>query len=110
MKKLLLALSLGMSSIPALFAETGVVYLDVRTPEEIKEKSLSGAEALDFKSPDFKDKMSKLDKTKTYKVFCRSGNRAGKAVEMMKAQGFTHVENVGSLEDAEKLKKKEMAK
>lgn len=86
-------------------AQTDAVFLDVRTPSEIAEKSLKGAEHIDFNSPTFDSEISKLDKEKTYKVFCRSGNRAGRAVELMKAKGFKHVENVGSIEDAEKLRK-----
>lgn len=88
-------------------AEAGkdVVILDVRTPEEYKETHVTGARNIDFKNSTFKDEIEKLDKSKTYKLYCRSGNRSGKAMEMMKTMGFRDLENLGSVKEAsEKLK------
>ncbi len=91
---------------PAL-AEAGkdVVILDVRTPEEFKETHVTGARNIDFKSPGFKAEIEKLDKDKSYKLYCRSGNRSGKTLDLMKTMGFRDLENLGSVKDAsEKLK------
>ncbi|MBL7555236.1 MAG: rhodanese-like domain-containing protein [Bdellovibrionaceae bacterium] len=35
-----------------------------------------------------------------YKVYCRSGNRSGQAMQLMKSLGFKDVENLGSLMQA----------
>lgn len=105
MKNFLLGLGLFTSGTTASLAAGDVVYLDVRTPAEVSEKSIKGAEVIDFNSPDFSQKITKLDKEKTYKVFCRSGNRSGKAVQLMKAQGFKSVENAGSVEDVQRTQK-----
>ncbi|MGK0446122.1 MAG: rhodanese-related sulfurtransferase, partial [Bermanella sp.] len=34
---------------------------------------------------------------------CRSGNRAGKAVNTLKSLGYTNVTNIGGLDDARAL-------
>jgi phage shock protein E len=82
-----------------------VVILDVRTPEEFKETRVIGARNIDFKNPTFKSEIEKLDKSKTYKIYCRSGNRSGKTMEMMKGMGFSDLENLGGVKEAsEKLK------
>jgi len=39
-------------------------------------------------------------------VYCRSGNRSGKAMNYLKAQGITEVYNGGSLADVKALLKK----
>lgn len=77
-----------------------VIFLDVRTPEEIAEKSLPGSTNIDFRSPSFLGDLQKLDKSLSYKVYCRSGNRSGQAVQMMQSLGFQDAENIGTIEDA----------
>jgi len=101
----LLVLAMPFWSMGALGAMADSVTLDVRTTEEFEESHLKGAQNIDFLKNDFSDRVEKLDKKRTYKVYCRSGNRSGKALEIMKKLGFTNVENVGSLEQAKnKLK------
>ncbi len=81
-------------------ADKNSIYLDVRTPEEIAEKSKPGSLNLDFRSPSFLAELQKLDKNGTYKVYCRSGNRSGQAVQIMMTLGFKDAENIGTIEDA----------
>ena len=38
--------------------------------------------------------ISKLDKTKTYLIYCAGGGRSGECAELMKKEGFTHVVNL----------------
>lgn len=105
MKTLIVLFSIVAAfSTPAFAAKTAkdVVILDVRTDEEFAETHVKGAQQIDFRSADFKEKIAKLDKTKTYKVYCRSGNRSGKAIDMMKDMGFKDLENLGSVQDASK--------
>lgn len=64
------------------------VLLDVRTAAEFKSGTLPGAVNLDFMSPSFKSNIARLDKSKTYFVFCRSGNRSGQACKLMYQTGF----------------------
>ena len=71
-----------------------VVVLDVRTPEEVGKGKIKGAVNIDFNSGDFKKKISKLDKDKTYFVYCAKGVRSSKAIAEMTALGFTKLTNL----------------
>jgi rhodanese-related sulfurtransferase len=83
-----------------------LILLDVRTPEEYSEIRVTGSQNIDWNGPDFQDQVLKLDRNACYKVYCRSGNRSGRAMELMKSLGFKDVENLGSVsEAAEKLKR-----
>lgn len=55
------------------------VVIDVRTPEEFQTSRLKGAANLNYYDPDFQKKAAALDKTKTYFIYCASGNRSSKA-------------------------------
>jgi len=70
------------------------VILDVRTPEEYAEGHLANATNIDFNASDFAKLVGKLDKTKTYLVYCRSGHRSASAVEVMKTQSFETIYNL----------------
>lgn len=67
------------------------VLLDVRTPDEVKEASIPGALNIDYKSDDFESRVSELDKSKTYYVYCEAGVRSAKAGKIMLQQGFKSV-------------------
>jgi len=58
------------------------VLLDVRTPGEFATGTIKGSRNIDFHSPDFEEQIAKLDKSKTYLVYCRSGNRSGQSLPM----------------------------
>jgi len=75
--------------------------IDVRTPEETSLGYLEGAQLFDIQNPTFMDMLSTLDPAADYYVYCRSGNRAGQAIEIMQQSGFTgELVNGGSLENA----------
>lgn len=102
-KAVVLSIFLGLFLNQSVIAKTEpVVVLDVRTPKEFNENHLKDSVNIDILSDDFKSKVEKLDKNKTYKVYCRSGNRSGKAEKIMKSMGFKDVESVGSLSEAAK--------
>ncbi len=72
----------------------GQILIDVRTPEEVAEGKIEGAQEIDFMAPDFKAQLEALDKSKDYVMYCRSGGRSGKAAELMLELGFTRVTNI----------------
>ena len=75
--------------------------IDVRTPEETSLGYLEGAQLFDIQNPDFMDNLATLDPAADYYIYCRSGNRAGQAIEIMQQAGFTgELVNGGSLENA----------
>jgi len=69
--------------------------LDVRTEEEVEEGFIPNALNLDIhKGQEFIDELEKLDKSKNYYVYCRSGARSGKACEIMDELGFANAYNL----------------
>jgi rhodanese-related sulfurtransferase len=75
--------------------------IDVRTPEETSLGYLEGAQLFDIQNPTFMDMLSSLDPAADYYIYCRSGNRAGQAIQIMQQAGFTgELVNGGSLENA----------
>ncbi len=68
--------------------------LDVRTPEEYAGGYIERAINLDFYSETFKDELNKFDKDNRYLIYCRSGNRGGRALDIMEELGFEEVYNM----------------
>jgi rhodanese-related sulfurtransferase len=67
------------------------VILDVRTPTEFAEGHIDRAVNLDVQSRDFEKGLRKLDREKSYLVYCRTGNRSRKATVAMEALGFRSI-------------------
>ena len=65
--------------------------LDVRTEKEFLSGAIPGAINLDFYAVDFSQELNKLDKNKTYLIYCRSGNRSKAALSTMKQMSFSYV-------------------
>lgn len=88
------AVDLSVSEFSSKVTEAGVIILDVRTPGEFNEGHIEGAILVDFQSGNFENEIASLDKSKTYAVYCRSGNRSGQAVKVMSEAGFTKLYNL----------------
>ena len=84
--------ALSPSEFEGLMKNKGTVkVLDVRTPEEIAGGYLPGAINIDFNSDNFKSEISKLDKKRTYLIYCKAGGRSNEAATIMQEAGFTHL-------------------
>lgn len=70
------------------------VILDVRTQPEFAEGYIENAINIDYYSNTFRDELNKLDKNNTYLIYCRSGSRSGKALDIMGGLNFKEVYNV----------------
>jgi len=70
------------------------IIFDIRTPEEFNEGHIENAVNMDFYADTFRDDLDLLDKNKTYFIYCRSGNRSGRAMSIMKDLGFKEVYNL----------------
>jgi rhodanese-related sulfurtransferase len=66
----------------------------VRTAEEYAEAHIPGAVMLDFYSRTFRQDLDTLFKEAPIALYCRSGNRSGQALEIMRELGFTDVRNL----------------
>jgi len=79
--------------------KSGKAYLvDVRTPQEYQSGHLKYTQNIDYNGYGFGSAIGKLNKTKPVYLYCRSGNRSGKALDTLKAQGFKNFYNLGGLE------------
>lgn len=70
------------------------VLLDVRTPQEYRDGHIAGAVLVDYNSASFKEELGRLDPGKTYLVYCRTGNRSGKAISLMMELRFRKVRHL----------------
>jgi len=87
--------------VEKLDMSTYAAVIDVRTDAEIATGYLEGAAHMDIQGAEFANQLATLDQTADYYIYCRSGNRAGQAIEYMKSAGFTGVlTNGGSVSEA----------
>ena len=71
------------------------VIIDVRTDDEFSTGYIEGAVNIDFyMGNEFISEIDKLDKSKSYFIYCKSGARSGQTCELMKQKGFKKVYNL----------------
>jgi rhodanese-related sulfurtransferase len=85
---------------PVMSLTPAPLVIDVRTVAEFAEGHVQGAINLDVESGAFQAKLSSLDKSVGYALYCRSGRRSAIAAELMATAGFTEVRDLGALESA----------
>ena len=96
--------SLSLSSI--VFSDEPLV-IDVRSLEEVKTGIIQDAIHIEWTQID--KEINDIDVTKDQPIYlyCRSGNRSGKATVILEKIGFTNVLNAGGIKEAaKKLDKK----
>lgn len=81
----------GKAFVEKYTATGNAVLVDVRTPDEFASGHIASAINVDFDNQSFTSEIQKLDTSKTYFVYCRSGNRSGKAIAIMKNNGFKNM-------------------
>ena len=74
--------------------DSNAVILDVRTQEEVDAGSIEGHININIFDDTFAEEVSKLDKSKTYLVYCRSGRRSANACQVMASKGFEKLFNL----------------
>tara|TARA_B100001173_G_scaffold60691_1_gene51036 strand:+ start:1300 stop:1608 length:309 start_codon:yes stop_codon:yes gene_type:complete len=76
-------------------SEAESVILDVRTPEEYQAGHILNAKLINIQNPhEFMNKLSELDTSKKYYVYCRSGARSAQACHLLKQQGISDCYNL----------------
>ena len=88
------------SDSTATLATSELILIDVRDVEEFAAGHLPNARNIPFNDGTLAAQISTLDPNADYGVYCRSGNRSGQAVALMKEAGFTNVVDLGGLEAA----------
>lgn len=71
-----------------------IVLVDVRTPEEYRTGHKEGA--LNIPADEVEQRAAQLlpDKNAVILLYCRTGKRADKALEVLRKMGYSHVENL----------------
>lgn len=71
------------------------VIIDVRTFAEVQQGYIPNSKHIDiYNGQEFIDEIMKLDKSKSYYVYCRSGGRSGQACSFMNEAGFEKAYNL----------------
>ena len=78
-----------------LEADENAVVLDVRTEDECNQGVIPDSINIDiYLGTEFVEQLERLDKTKNYYVYCRSGVRSANACEVMNKLGFENTYNL----------------
>jgi rhodanese-related sulfurtransferase len=85
---------------PVMSLTPASIVIDVRSAAEFAGGHVQGAVNLDINNGSFQAKLSSLDKSVGYALYCRSGSRSAMAAELMATAGFTEVRDLGALETA----------
>lgn len=71
--------------------EKSIQFVDVRTDREYRSGYIKPAVNIDFMAKDFIDKFNSYNKEEPLYLYCRSGNRSGKAAVVLAKKGFTEI-------------------
>lgn len=83
------------STFKKLVDENKSELIDLRTTDEINSKGkIKGAKQIDFLDKNAEAEIEKLDKKKTYLIYCAGGGRSGDCADLMKKMGFKEVVNL----------------
>ena len=81
--------------VEQLEADDNAVILDVRSEEEVEQGYIPKAINIDIRQGQgFIDEIQKLDKSKNYYVYCRSGARSASACSVMNQYGIENAYNL----------------
>ena len=82
----------------AVRCDTSAVILDVRQPSEYADGHIKGAKSLDvLDARTFSEGVDRLDRSRTYYIYCRSGRRSHDAAMKMKSKGFKVADMKGGI-------------
>lgn len=73
------------------YSNPELVFIDVRSVREYDEGHLERALNIPVETAVFRPEMEKLDRGMNYVLYCRSGNRARDARDIMRSMGFEKV-------------------
>lgn len=87
-------INLNASEFNRKISEPDVVVLDVRTDSEFNQSHIQNSINIDVLADNFYMKVSMLDKSKSYAIYCRSGKRSLDACEVLSDLGITSLFNL----------------
>ncbi len=86
------------------------IIVDVRTLEEFADGHIDGSIHFDFYHDDFKNQILSLNKNNEILRYCRSGQISGAAAQWLQHNQYLNVNNLGSLQQAALLLKRQIIK
>ena len=94
----------------SLLSSNEIIVIDVRSLEEVKTGIIQDAIHIEWKQIDKEINNIDITKDQPIYLYCRSGNRSGKAAVMLEKIGFTNVINAGGIDEAAKKLEKKIVK
>jgi len=103
-KTAIYAVTLAAVTLFSQLSYADPVWIDVRSLQENQMDNIEGDILISHL--DIVEELSKIypDKNTDIRLYCRSGRRAGEALSALKLAGYHSVENVGSIENARKVR------
>ena len=95
MKKTILFVIVVLACVRTVYADP--VWIDVRSAEEYAADHIDGDANVPLATLDAASLAATYGKDAELMLYCRSGNRAGQAQEILQAAGFTNVVNAGGI-------------
>ena len=94
----------------SLVSSNEIIVIDVRSDAEVKTGIIQDAIHIEWTKID--KEITKIDISKDHAIYlyCRSGNRSGKAEDILKNIGYVNVINAGGIKDAAKKLDKKIVK
>lgn len=83
----------------SLINEAYSILIDVRSNEEWNKGYIEGAQHIPLKNLSAKINEYTRDYNEEILLYCRSGNRSGKAKKILEEMGYANTRNVGGIED-----------
>ena len=79
--------------------DASIILLDVRTSVEYNNEHIEGAMLLTLDNIEATANRVIPDKTATYIIYCRSGNRSNQASELLVDMGYENIYDMGGIID-----------
>ena len=94
----------------SLVSSNEIIVIDVRSDEEVKTGIIQDAIHIEWTKINKEISMIDITKDQVIYLYCRSGNRSGKAEDILKNIGYVNVINAGGIKDAAKKLDKKIVK
>ena len=94
----------------SLLSSNEIIVIDVRSFEEVKTGVIQDAIHIEWTK--IEEAITNLDISKEQPIYlyCRSGNRSGKATKILEKIGYTNAINAGGITEAAKTLEKKIVK
>lgn len=86
--------TVDVATFDAGIKDADILILDVRTPQEYASGHIPGSVNIDYFDSEIEAKLQQLDADTPVFIYCKSGNRSGKASAILKKLCFKKVQDL----------------